>query len=131
MRSIDRRYYIEFVPAMLAYSLIMLFVWRHVLTIESTALRALGALLPVLPTLMVVRAIYRRIVAGDEFERQVALQALAISTMVVGIVSFAVAFMVIANVVNPGADILIWVLPALMGCYGLARFALLAGYARP
>lgn len=126
MRSVNRRYYIEFLPAIVAYTLIMLFAWPSVLTIESVPLRALGAMLPVLPTLFVVRAIIRRITGGDELERRLSLESMAIATTVVGLVSFAAAFLVIAKVIDPRADVLIWVLPGLLGVYGFARMALTA-----
>ena len=131
MRSVDRRYTIEFVPAILAYVLIMLFAWPRILTIASLELRGLAALLPVLPVLFVVRAIIRRITGGDELERRISLESMAIATTVVGVVSFAAAFLVIAKVINPGADVLIWVLPGLLAVYGCARMALTARYLRP
>ena len=131
MRSVDRRYTIEFVPAILAYVLIMLFAWPRILTIASLELRGLAALLPVLPVLFVVRAIIRRITGGDELERRISLESMAIATTVVGVVSFAAAFLVIAKVINPGADVLIWVLPGLLAVYGCARMVLTARYLRP
>ena len=140
MRSVDRRYTIEFVPAILAYVLIMLFAWPRILTIASLELRAPAArlqpqqklpVLPVLPVLFVVRAIVRRITGGDELERRISLESMAIATTVVGVVSFAAAFLVIAKVINPGADVLIWVLPGLLAVYGCARMALTARYLRP
>lgn len=131
MRSVHRRYIIEFVPAMLAYVFIMLFAWPRILTISSLPLRGLAALLPVLPVLFVVRAIIRRITGGDELERRISLDSMAIATTVVGLVSFAAAFLVIAKVINPGADVLIWVLPGLLAVYGCARMVLTARYLRP
>ena len=131
MRSVDRRYTIEFVPAILAYVLIMLFAWPRIVTIASLELRGLAALLPVLPVLFVVRAIIRRITGGDELERRISLESMAIATTVVGVVSFAAAFLAIAKVINPGTDVLIWVLPGLLAVYGCARMALTARYLRP
>ena len=130
MRSVNRRYYFEFVPAMLAYVFIMLFAWPKILTIPSLPLRGLAASLPVLPVLFVVRAIIRRITGGDELERRISLESMAIATTVVGLVSFAAAFLVIARVIDPAADVLIWVLPGLLGVYGFARLTLTARYAR-
>lgn len=130
MRSVNRRYYIEFLPAMTAYMLILLFAWHPILRIQSVPLRALGALLPVLPTVFVVRAIFRRVVGGDELERRISLESLAIASTVVGLGSFAVAFQVIAKIIAPSADVLIWVLPALFGLYGVGKGVLTVRYAR-
>lgn len=131
MRKVDRRYLIEFVPPMLGYVLIMLFAWPWVLRIESLPLRALAALLPVVPVIFVVRAIVRRIIGGDELERRIALESLAIAASLVGVCSFAIGFLVIARVVTVGADCLILILPALFLAYGLARVWRGRRYAAP
>ena len=129
MRSVDRRYTIEFVPAILAYVLIMLFAWPRILTIASLELRGLAALLPVLPGIALAPSTL--LATTPSLMSTATPPPMAIATTVVGVVSFAAAFLVIAKVINPGADVLIWVLPGLLAVYGCARMALTARYLRP
>jgi hypothetical protein len=53
---------------------------------------------------------------------------LGISTAVVGALSLVGGFLSIANVLKLDGSILIWVFPALMFCYGLARWQVARRY---
>jgi hypothetical protein len=123
LNEATRRYLREFVPAIVVYALVVLFARPLVDHAPGTTARVLFALAPMVPTIFVVRAIVRRILAGDELERRICLQAMAISNLGVGLVSFTLAFLASAGVFKlDGADALVWVFPSLLGSYGIARY---------
>ncbi len=121
MRAADKRYMREFVPAMAAYTLVMLTVWPLVRTTDDRMLRALIAVVPVVPVLFVVRAIIRHILAVDEMMQRLNLEALAVSAGIVGVASLVAGFLAAAGVIVLDGSILIWVFPALAGTFGVAR----------
>ena len=121
MRTAQRRYIREFFPAMGAYVLLLFAspaLLRHV---HSTALTVLIVLLPVVPIVFVVRAMVRLVLASDELERRLQLEAISIASMSVGLLSFAAAFLRDAGLL-PIHNPLMWVLPALFGAYGMANW---------
>ncbi len=130
MRNVEKRYMREFLPAMAAYTVVMLTVWPLVRTTDDRMLRALIALAPVIPILFAVRAIIRNILGSDEMMQRLHLEALAIAAGIVGVVSILVGFLVAAKVIDLDGSILLWVFPALAGTFGLARVAAARRYAR-
>ena len=121
MRDVEKRYVREFLPAIAAYTVVMLTVWPLVRTTDDRMIRALIALAPVIPILFVVRAIVRNILGSDEMMQRLHLEALAISAGIVGVVSILVGFLVAAKVIELDGSILLWVFPALGGTFGFAR----------
>ncbi|MGA7296487.1 MAG: hypothetical protein WBW92_03110 [Rhodanobacteraceae bacterium] len=119
MRPEARRYMREFFPAIFAYLLILFGGWSHIHDTQSVALKWVIALLPALPVFLILRAMLRLLLASDELEQRMQLQAIAISAMSVGLVSFAAAFLVAADLL-PVDNLLMLVLPALIGVYGVA-----------
>jgi uncharacterized membrane protein HdeD (DUF308 family) len=119
LRPNQRRYLREFFPAMLGY-LVMVFAFKPLLgMVDSNLLRALIALLPVVPIVFVVRAMVRKLLDGDELERRMQLEAVSVATLSVGLLSFAAGFLHIAGVFHFDHALLM-VLPALFVAYGLA-----------
>jgi len=121
MRTEGRRYMREFLPAMAGY-VVLLFISQSLLThVHAVALTVLLVLLPVLPIVFVVRAMVRLVLASDELERRLQLEAISIASMTVGLLSFAAAFLRGAGLL-PIDNALMWVLPALFGAYGIASW---------
>lgn len=116
-----KRYLREFLPAMAGYVLIMFLLWPRIPDVHQPWLKALMALTPVLPMVLVVRAMVRLGLGSDELEQRIQLIALAISTIVVGVASMAGGFLAAAHVLTLDGSVLIWVLPLLIGVYGFAR----------
>ena len=79
-----------------------------------------AAVAPLLPALLMLRAYLTFFGEIDEFHRRIQSEAVLIAAGVVGFGSFAYGFLV------EWADFphlpLIWVLPALIACWGLAAF---------
>jgi hypothetical protein len=123
MRAGQRRYIREFFPAMAAYVLLLfasLMLLKHLHAVP-VPLKVLIVLLPVLPVVFVVRAMVRLILASDELERRLQLEAISIASMSVGLLSFAAAFLHGAGLL-PIDNPLMWVLPALFAAYGMANW---------
>lgn len=121
MPTANRRYIREFWPAMAAYVL-LLYVSQTLLThVHAVPLRILVVLLPVLPIGFVVRAMVRLVLASDELERRLQLEAISIASISVGLLSFAAAFLRDAGLL-PIDKPLMLVLPALFGVYGIANW---------
>ena len=121
MRAEQRRYMRELFPAMAAYVL-LLFVSQALLGfVHMLALKALIVLLPIVPVGFVVRSMVRLVMASDELERRLQLEAISIASMTVGLLSFAAAFLRGAGLF-PVDNGLMLVLPALFGTYGIAQW---------
>jgi hypothetical protein len=121
MRPIHRRYQREFLPAMLAYAAVMLLIWPLAEHRHGGAAKIVLALVPMLPLGLAVRAMVRLVLGADELEQRLHLVALAVSSVVVGMVSMTLGFLAAAGALAlPGAA-LVWVFPAQCLSYGLAR----------
>ncbi len=133
MRKPQRRYLREFIPAMLAYmALILLFGWLAPRT-ASAAWRAVLAVLPLLPTALVIRAMVRLIRAEDELERRIDLESIAIAAMLTGFGFFSLGLLLSAGVgLRFSADgVAIWVMPCLFGSYGVVKLVVARRYRDP
>ena len=121
MRAAQRRYLREFFPAMAAYVLLLFVSLALLEHVHALPLRVVIVLLPVLPIVFVVRAMVRLVLASDELERRLQLEAISIASMSVGLLSFAAAFLRGAGLL-PIDNGLMWVLPALFAAYGIANW---------
>ena len=121
MRAAQRRYVREFLPAMAAYALLLFVSLELLKYVHAVPLRVVIVLLPVLPIVFVVRAMVRLVLASDELERRLQLEAISIASMSVGLLSFAAAFLQGAGLL-PIVNGLMWVLPALFAAYGVANW---------
>jgi hypothetical protein len=121
-RAVERRYVREFVPAMVVYMLVMLYVWPLQKGMEQGWLKAATALLPVLPIGWVIVASIRYVLGSDERERRQQLESLAIGVAIVSVVSMALGFLVAAKVmvVDSGLALLL-VYPAVCLAGGAVR----------
>ena len=121
-RAISRLYLREFMPAMLGYSAaVLLSVWL-LQRVEATALRALIAVLPLLPVALSLRATARYIRGLDEMHRRIELEALALGSIGVAFVYLTGGFLQAARVIDvSGATTMLWVLPSLCLAYAVAK----------
>jgi len=122
MREIDKRYHREFWPGMVGYMVACFATVSLLHHVHAPWLRVVLALVPMLPMLLVIRAMVRRILAGDELERRVELEAVSISALTVGLLSLSFALIEAADESPFGHESqMIWVFPLLMFVYGLAK----------
>lgn len=123
MRAVHKRYLREFIPAMLGYVALILVYGTLVPRTESVAGRAVLAILPLLPIVLLIRAMVRVIRDQDELERRIDLEAIAIAAMSTAFGFFSFGLLLSAGIgwkVAPDA-VAIWVLPCLFGSFGIAK----------
>jgi hypothetical protein len=124
--ALRRRYLREFVPAMVGYVVLLVLSLTLLKWLTDPALRALAALLPVLPMVLAVRAIMRYIRDADELQRQIELEAVSMATALVSLLYMAGGFLQLAKVIDiPSGEAMIWVFPLVCVVYGLAKIAVM------
>lgn len=120
MRKVQRRYLREFLPAMAAYIVVLPL---SIIVLQRVALtpawRALVVLLPVLPVLLVVRAVARYMRGLDELQQRIQLQAVSITCAVIATGTFALGFLQGANILPSVPGQMTWVLPAMFAVWGI------------
>lgn len=133
MRAVHKRYLREFIPAMLAYSVLIVLSGLLLPKVASLPWRVPLALLPLLPVVLAIRAMVRVLRDQDELERRIDLEAFAIAAMVTGFGFFSYGLLLSVGAFPkvPAFLVAILVMPALFGSYGLAKWAVARRYARP
>jgi hypothetical protein len=99
-------------------------IWllRHAFVGTGLWLRALVVLLPVLPMAFAIRAVVRIVLAGDEMQRRIDLEAIAIAALAVSLGTLTLSLLMVVKVVAiSGQTALVWVFPVLWVGYSLAR----------
>jgi hypothetical protein len=125
MRAVHKRYLREFFPAMFAYVVLILLSVYWLRTLEGTAARTIVTLLPTIPIAFVIRAMVRVIRDQDELERRIDLESIAVAGGIGGFGFFTFGMLLNAHVITPppAEAVAIWVLPVLMGVFGVVKCA--------
>ena len=125
-----RRYLRALWPIMVSYSLtLFLSIWLVKRGIESVPLRAVVAVLPVLPIALLMRAALRYLREIDELQRRIETEAIGIASLLVSLLYFAGGLLQKAKVIDIGAAAaMIWVFPLLCATYGIAKMVLTRRY---
>ena len=119
-RMNNKRYERQVMLSMAIY-MVVLFAANPLLhATSSLPLKALLALVPVLPVLYVITLMWRRIRDSDELEQRTNLVALGVAAALVSALSLVGGFLSAGGVVQLNGDVLIWVFPVLMMGYGVA-----------
>jgi hypothetical protein len=93
------------------------------------AVRALMALLPVLPIAFVGKIFIDYLGECDEMIRRIELEAVSLSSLIVGLLFLAAGFLMQAGVFTlGGGTVAIWVFPLLCGIYGLTKWLAIRRY---
>lgn len=111
-------------PILIGYWLILFFSgWMIKRGVEPIPLRALVALLPVVPLAFLLRIGLRYLRETDELQRRIEIEAIGISALLVSLLYFAGGLLQQAKVISLDAGaVMIWVFPLLMLFYGIAKF---------
>ena len=99
-------------------------VWllKHPLTDAGTPIRAVVSLIPLIPIGFAIRAVLRLVRNGDELERRIDLEALAIAAVAVGMATLTLNLLIKAGVIEISSHLAtVWVLPALLLTYVAAK----------
>ena len=107
---------------MAVYIALLLVLWPLIKTTSALPLKAMFALLPVVPMIAALWLIARRVMDSDELQQRVHLIALSTATGVVSAASLAVGFLSATHVVELDGDVLIWVMPGLGLVYAATRW---------
>ena len=125
-----RRYLRALWPALIGYSLTLfasIFLIKR--GIESVPLRALVAVLPVLPIGMMMLAALRYLREIDELQRRIETESIGIASLLVALLYFAGGMLQKAQVIDLDAAMaMIWVFPLLCATYGIAKMVLTRRY---
>jgi hypothetical protein len=117
--STYRRYV---VLLMTVYIALLLGLWPLIKSTSAPALKAVFALLPVLPMIAVLWLIARRVMDSDELQQRVHLIALSAATGVISAITLAAGFLCATHVIDLDGDALIWVMPGLALVYAATRW---------
>ena len=112
------RYFIEFGGAMLAYVVLLplsIFAYRAV---DQEALKALIAVVPIIPTFFGLVAIVRAVRRMDELERRVHFEAVAFAFAATGLLTFT--YGLLENLDFPRIS-LTWVMPLMIVLWALGQ----------
>ena len=122
MKPLTKRYMREFIPAMVGYMLALPVSILLLLMVDMpTALQVVVAMLPVVPMVGVMRAMLRHMLRQDEMQQRIELQAVAITCAVIGVATFSLGFLQNVRLLPSPAWLMLWVLPLMIGTYGLVR----------
>jgi hypothetical protein len=92
-------------------------------------LKALLVILPVVPLAYFGKAFITYLGECDEMIRRVELEAIGMSSLLVGLLYMAGGFLMQARIFSfDGAVVAIWVLPIMCGCYGLTKWLAIRRY---
>ena len=126
MRPVQRQYLKAFIPAMLAYVVVIFasaFIFKKIGPDAPVYLRAPLSIAPVIPIIFVCRALFRFLRDSDELERKIELEAIAFSSLSTGLIFITLGFLAASNIIDlNGAMVAIFVFPALFGLYGVAKY---------
>src|SRR5699024_3559782 len=121
MSRANRRYIRSAMPAMGAYLLAILVLSTAQHADIATWLKAVVALLPVLPMIWVVFSMWQLLRDSDELERRGGMESIYISCGVVGLATFAGGMFQMMGLLKL-PDALFFVLPAMFAVYGVAQW---------
>ena len=132
MSPAESRYTRRLVVAMVLYIALL---FGSILALKSfaaewpVAARALMALLPVLPIALVGKIFIDYLGECDEMIRRIELEAVSLSSLIVGLLFLAAGFLMQARVFTlGGGTVAIWVFPLLCGIYGLTKWLAIRRY---
>ena len=132
MSPAESRYTRRLVVAMAVY---MALLFGSILGLKSfaaewpIAVRGLMAVLPVLPVAYVGKAFIAYLGECDEMIRRIELEAVSLSSLIVGLLFLAAGFLMQAGVFTlGGGTVAIWVFPLLCGMYGLTKWLAIRRY---
>ena len=120
--KLRKRYTREVMLAMAGYVVLLVLSILLLKRLEDGLLRALTALLPVPPMMLVLRAMIRYIRDADELQQRIELEAVSFATAFISLVYLTGGFLQSAKVIDVPSNVaMIWVFPLVCLSYGLAK----------
>lgn len=132
MTPAESRYTRRLIAAMCLYCALLfasILLLKGAASAWPVAARAVLALLPALPVAFVGKIFIDYLGECDEMIRRVELEAVSLSSLVVGLLFLAGGFLMQAGVFTlSGGTVAIWVFPLLCGIYGLTKWQAIRRY---
>jgi hypothetical protein len=126
MNKIEKKYNIR---VMITMSIYCLLVYVSIHSLKSIGsdwplwIRALIALSPVVPVAFFCKAYVTYLNECDEMLRRIELEAIGLSTVVVGLLYLSLGFLGRSNIIDlNGITVAVWVFPLLCLFYGASKF---------
>ena len=120
--KLRKRYTREVMLAMAGYVVLLVLSILLLKRVEDGVLRALIALLPVPPMMLVLRAMIRYIRDADELQQRIELEAVSFATAFISLLYLTGGFLQSAKVIDVPSNVaMIWVFPLVCLSYGLAK----------
>ena len=120
--KLRKRYTREVMLAMAGYVVLLVLSILLLKRVEDGLLRALIALLPVPPMMLVLRAMIRYIRDADELQQRIELEAVSFATAFISLLYLTGGFLQSAKVIDVPSNVaMIWVFPLVCLSYGLAK----------
>jgi hypothetical protein len=119
-RMNNKRYQQQLMLTMIVYMVVLFAADPLLHAVGNLPLKAMLALVPVLPVLYAIALMWWRIRDSDELEQRTNLVALGVAAALVSALSLVGGFLAAGGVVRLGGEVLIWVFPTLMAGYGIA-----------
>ena len=120
--KLRKRYTREVMLAMAGYVVLLMLSILLLKRVEDGLLRALIALLPVPPMMLVLRAMIRYIRDADELQQRIELEAVSFATAFISLLYLTGGFLQSAKVIDVPSNVaMIWVFPLVCLSYGLAK----------
>lgn len=129
-RYTEKQYRSQMAAVMTVYVVLMLAEWPHVRSIPSLPWKIALALAPVIPVVMAILLLAKRVMHSDELQQRLHLMALSVATGMVCALTLVGGFLSASGVLALDGDVLIWVAPALSVFYGVTHLWLGRGYGR-
>lgn len=127
--ALRKRYTREVMWAMAAYAVLLVVSIVLLKRVDETWLRALLALLPVPPIVLVLRAMIHYIRDVDELQQRIELEAVSFATAFISLVYLTGGFLQSAKVIDVPSNVaMIWVFPLICLSYGLAKAVVVRRY---
>ena len=117
-RYTEKQYRRQMFFVMAIYVALMLLEWPHVRSVSSLPWKIAMALAPVIPVIIVIWLMAKRLMHSDELEQRLHLMALSLATGMICALTLICGFLCAAGVFALDGDILIWVAPILSLIYG-------------
>lgn len=123
MRAPLKRYYLRSILPMLVYTGLIVLAFRLTELVDSTALKTVFALVPLLPISWIFYLYFQYLKECDELERKIEMDAIAISAMSGTLCGLALLFLVDHALVNLSLRALLGIqLGALCAGYVITRY---------
>ena len=108
--------------AYLATTWVCVGLLRHSLADAGTVVRAVISLIPLIPIGFAIRAVLQLVRSGDELERRIDLEALAIAAVAVGMAALTLNLLMDAQVIEISPHLAtVWIFPGLLLTYAAAK----------